>query len=109
MRRLVAGGQVAYWVEIEPRPYVHDRYRSLVFSTTGAMAIKAVVRRLLEVAAERAGVWPSSATLKRLVTAGGRSGIEACAGWQHVRLKPGENVPKQLWADAVIAEIRKVL
>lgn len=109
--RLVVGGKVAYWVEIEPRSHGHDRRQSLIFAATGAMPIAAVVRRLLAVAAERAGVWPASAEMKRLVAAGGRSGIKARAGWRHVRLKPGRNVPARLGplaADAAYAEIRKL-
>lgn len=109
--RLTVGGEVVYWIETEPRTHGHDRRQSLIFAVTGAMPIAAVVRRLLAVAAERAGVWPTAAEVKRLVAAGGQSGVEACAGWRHVRLKPGRNVPARLGpllADAAFAEIRKV-
>ena len=109
----LGGGRVAYWIEIEPRAY--DHFRSLVFSTTGAMPIEVVVRRLLEVAAERAGVWPDSTTLQQLVAAGGMSGIGACAVWRHLRLDPlkpetdGLEGLGPLSADAALTEIRKVL
>lgn len=109
--RLVIGGEVAHWIEIEPRSHGHDRRQSLIFAATDAMPIAAVIRRLLVVAAERAGVWPALAEMKRLVAAGGRSGIEASARWRHVRIKPGRNVPARvgpLSADAAYAEIRKV-
>lgn len=108
---LATGGKVAHWVEIEPRSHGHDRRQSLVFAATGAMPVTAVVRRLLAVAAGRAGVWPEPAEMRRLVAAAGRSGVGACAGWRHERLKPSGNLPARLGllsADAAYAEIHKV-
>ena len=109
---LAVGGKVAYWIEIEPRLHGHDRRQSLIFAVTGAMPIAAVVRRLLAVAAERAGVWPAPATMRRLVAGAGMSGVEACAGWRHVRLKPGGDVPARLGplsAGDAYEEVRKAL
>lgn len=69
----------------------------------------------------RAGVWPDSAVLRRLVAAGGGSGIGACAAWRHLRLdplkpeegsRPEADIPEGLGplsTDAALAEIRKVL
>ncbi len=119
--RLVDGSRVAYWIEIEPRGYGHDNYHSLVFSVTSLMPIEAVIWSLLEVAAERAGVWPDLGTLQQLVATEDKSGIRACSVWRHLRLdfsKPEKNsesvrhTPEgfgSLSPDAALVEIRKVL
>ena len=118
---LVGGGRVAYWLEIEPRGYNHDSYRSLIVSATGAMPVETVIRKLLEIAAERTGVWPDAGTLRQLAAVGDRSGIGACALWRHQRLdpptpaqgaRPEQDAPERLGplsAEAALTEVRKVL
>ena len=110
--RLCATDRTALWIEVEPRSYIRDSYRSLIFSAAGAMPALMAFKRLLAVVAERAGVWPPQAALRPLVAVEGQSRIAACAGWEHTRLKPVGNIPVRLWplsGNAALAEIQKVL
>ncbi len=79
---------------------------------TGSMPIASVIRMLLRIAVERAGVWPKPGQLLQSVGNASKQGILACAGWEHVRLTPDRTSKtwiRPLYARGAIKEIRKVV
>ncbi len=112
IQRLTIDDKFVWWLEVEARAYRQDRTRSLIFTLTGSMATASVIRMLLRIAVERAGVWPSSGQLLRSVGNASKQGILACAGWEHVRLTPDRTAKtwlRPLYAKGAIKEIRKVV
>lgn len=65
-RSIVVGASVVHWIETEPRGPA-ESHHSLVFSQGGALHRTVVVTTLLDVAAQRRGVWPEPAASRGLL------------------------------------------